>query len=189
MTSRTAIAIGCSAGGLAALQCVLPALDRRLAVPVVVCCHTGSADVSLLVELLARVSALPVVEAAERAPADPGVVHVAPSGYHLLVEPNAHFALSVDARVTYARPSIDVLFETAADTWQSGLVAVLMTGANSDGAMGLRAVRAAGGYAVIQEPATAVSDVMPLAGLDIAGADACLPLEHIAQRLNQLCIP
>ncbi|MGA7437347.1 MAG: chemotaxis protein CheB [Luteibacter sp.] len=189
MTSRTAIALGCSAGGLAALQCVLPALDKRLVVPVVVCCHTGSADVSLLVELLARVSALPVVEATERAAADPGVIYVAPSGYHLLVEPNAHFSLSVDARVTYARPSIDVLFETAADAWQSGLVAVLMTGANSDGAHGLKAVRKAGGYAIVENPETATSDVMPRAGLDIAGADACLPLDQIAQRLNELCMP
>jgi two-component system, chemotaxis family, protein-glutamate methylesterase/glutaminase len=189
MTAHAAIAIGCSAGGLAALQHVLPSLDRRLAVPVVVCCHTGSADVSLLVELLARVSAIPVVEAAERAPADPGVVHVAPSGYHLLVEPNAHFSLSVDPRVTYARPSIDVLFETAASTWQAGLVAVLMTGANSDGAIGLKAVRDAGGYAIVQAPETAEADVMPRAGLDIAGADACLALDQIAQHLNQLCMP
>ncbi|UPG89125.1 chemotaxis protein CheB [Luteibacter aegosomaticola] len=189
MSARTAIALGCSAGGLAALQRLLPALDHRLSVPIVLCCHTGSADVSLLVELLARVSSLPVVEAAERAPADPGVIHVAPSGYHLLVEPNAHFSLSVDARVTYARPSIDVLFETAADAWQDGLVAVLMTGANSDGAHGLKAVRQAGGYAIVQDPDSAESDVMPRAGLEIAGADARLPLDQIAQRLNELCIP
>ncbi|QDE40651.1 chemotaxis protein CheB [Luteibacter pinisoli] len=189
MSPRTAIAMGCSAGGLAALLRILPALDRQLAVPVVVCCHTGSSDVSLLVELLARVSALPVVEAAERAPADPGVVHVAPSGYHLLVEANAHFSLSVDARVTYARPSIDVLFESAADAWRDGLVAVLMTGANSDGAEGLKAVRHAGGFAIVQDPATADSDVMPRAGLAIAGADACLSLDQIALRLNELCRP
>jgi len=189
MSTRAAIAIGCSAGGLAALQQMLPALDPRLCVPVVICCHTGSADVSMLVEILARTSALPVVEAAERAPADPGVVHVAPSGYHLLVEPNLHFSLSVDARVTYARPSIDVLFETAADAWQAGLVAVLLTGANSDGADGLKTVRNAGGYAIVQDPDTAQSDVMPRAGLAIAGADACLPLEQIAARLNELCIP
>ncbi|QWT20449.1 chemotaxis protein CheB [Bacillus sp. NP157] len=188
MSRRVAIAMGCSAGGLAALQHVLPALDPRLAVPIVVCCHTGSSDVSLLVELLARHSALPVAEAAERAPADPGVVHVAPSGYHLLVEPHAHFSLSVDAKVAYARPSIDVLFETAAGAWKDGLVAVLMTGANSDGAKGLLAVRRAGGYAIVQDPANAESDVMPRAGLDIAGADACLPLDAIAQRLNELCL-
>jgi two-component system chemotaxis response regulator CheB len=189
MSYREAIVMGCSAGGLSALQRILPGLDRRLRVPIVICCHTGSADVSLLVELLGRVSALPVVEAQERAPADPGVVHVAPSGYHLLVEENFRFSLSVDARVTYARPSIDVLFDTAASAWQEKLVAVLLTGANSDGANGLAAVRQGGGYAIVQDPQSAEADVMPLAGLEVAGADACLTLDAIAAKLNELCLP
>lgn len=188
MSRREAIVMGCSAGGLSALQRLLPGLDPGLCVPIVICCHTGSADVSLLVELLARVCRLPVVEAQERAPADPGVVHVSPTGYHLLVEENFHFSLSVDAKVAYARPSIDVLFETAADAWRERLVAVLMTGANSDGANGLAAVRRAGGYAVIQDPAGAEADIMPLAGLEVAGADACLPLDAIAAKLNELCL-
>lgn len=189
MITHDAVVMGCSAGGLSALQRVLPGLDRHLTVPVVLCCHTGSADVSLLVELLARVCPLPVTEAQERAPADPGVVHVAPSGYHLLVEDNFRFSLSVDARVAYARPSIDVLFETAAEAWRERLVAVLMTGANSDGANGIAAVRRAGGYAVVQDPATAEADVMPQAALELAGADACLPLDAIAAKINQLCLP
>jgi two-component system chemotaxis response regulator CheB len=189
MTRRQAIVMGCSAGGLTALQTVLPHLDPRLGVPVVVCCHTGSADVSLLVELLARHASLPVVEASERGPVDPGVIHIAPSGYHLMVESDFHFSLSVDAKVAYARPSIDVLFETAADAWGENLVAVLMTGANSDGAQGLVAVRRAGGFAVVQDPRTAEADVMPLAGLETAGADACLELTAIAAMLNELCQP
>jgi two-component system chemotaxis response regulator CheB len=189
MTTSRAIVIGCSAGGLTALQRLLPGIDPRLGVPVVICCHTGSADVSILVDLLGRYATLPVVEASERAPVDPGVVHVAPSGYHLLVEPNFHFSLSVDAKVAYARPSIDVLFETAADAWHDGLIAVLLTGANSDGAQGLVAVRRAGGYAIVQDPLTAEADTMPLAGLEAAGADACLSLEAIAAKLNELCFP
>lgn len=189
MTARQAIVIGCSAGGLTALQRLLPGLDARLALPVVICCHTGSSDVSILVSLLARYATLPVVEASERAAVDPGVIHVAPSGYHLLVEPNLHFSLSVDAKVAYARPSIDVLFETAADAWHDGLIAVLLTGANSDGAQGLVAVRRAGGYAIVQDPLTAEADTMPLAGLEAAGADACLPLDAIAAKLNELCLP
>jgi two-component system chemotaxis response regulator CheB len=188
MKTPQAIVIGCSAGGLTALQRVLPGLDTRLGVPVVICCHTGSADVTILVDLLGRHASLPVVEANERAPADPGVIHVAPSGYHLMIEPNFHFSLSVDAKVAYARPSIDVLFETAADAWQDGLIAVLLTGANSDGAQGLVAVRRAGGYALVQDPLTAEADVMPLAGLEAAGADACLPLDAIAAKLNELCL-
>jgi len=188
MKPRQAIVIGCSAGGLTALQRVLPGIDTRLGAPVVVCCHTASADVSILVDLLGRYASLPVVEATERAPVDPGVIHIAPSGYHLMVEPNFHFSLSVDAKVAYARPSIDVLFETASDAWRDGLIAVLLTGANSDGAQGLVAVRHAGGYAIVQDPLTAESDVMPLAGLEAAGADACLPLEAIAAKLNELCL-
>lgn len=189
MSLYRAIAMGCSAGGFTALQRVLPALDRGLRVPVLVCCHTGSADVSLLVDLLGRVSSLPVTEARERALAEPGVVYVAPSGYHLLVEEDFHFSLSVDARVSFARPSIDVLFETASDAWRNKLVAVLMTGANADGANGLAAVRRAGGYAVVQDPKDAESDTMPLAGLKVAGADACAPLSSIPAIVNELCLP
>jgi two-component system chemotaxis response regulator CheB len=189
MTTRQAIVIGCSSGGLTALQRLLPGLDRRLAVPVVICCHTGSSDVSILVDLLGRHASLPVVEAGERAPIDPGVIHVAPSGYHLLIEPTLHFSLNVDEKVAYSRPSINVLFETAADAWHHGLVAVLLTGANSDGAQGLVAVRRAGGYAIVQDPLTAEADVMPLAGLEAAGADACLSLDAIAAKLNELCLP
>lgn len=181
--------MGCSAGGFAALQRVLPALDRHLRAPVLVCCHTGSPDVSLLVQLLGRGAALPVVEARERARIAPGTVHVAPSGYHLLVEEDFHFSLSVDAKVSFARPSIDVLFETASDAWRERLVAVLMSGANADGAHGLATVRRAGGYAIVQDPADAESDAMPLAGLAIAGADACVPLDAIPVLLNELCLP
>ncbi|MDF3980879.1 chemotaxis protein CheB [Luteibacter sp. PPL201] len=188
MTPCEAIVMGCSAGGLVALERVLAGLDPALRQPIVVCCHTGSPDVSLLVELLHRHSRLPVTEARERERLQPGTVHVAPSGYHLLIEASHRFAISVDPKVAYARPSIDVLFETAAAVWHERLVAVLMTGANSDGALGLKAIRDAGGYAIVQDPATAEVDVMPRAGLDIAGADACVALDAIADALNRLCL-
>ncbi|WP_243649153.1 chemotaxis protein CheB [Luteibacter rhizovicinus] len=181
--------MGCSAGGLTALQHVLAELDPDIPQPILVCCHTGSADVALLCELLARHSRLPVEEARERAPVRGGVVHVAPSGYHLLVEPTLRFALSVDDKVAYSRPSIDVMFESATDAFQGHLVAVLMTGANADGAEGLAYVRRHHGYAVVQDPASAEASAMPQAGLDIAGADACVPLNAIAGTLNRLCLP
>ncbi|MET0330405.1 MAG: chemotaxis protein CheB [Dyella sp.] len=183
-----AIAIGCSAGGLRALETLLAGLDPGLTQTLLVCCHTGSSDVDLLCELLRGHSRLPVIEAAERAPLRDGIVQVAPSGYHLLVEADRHFALSVDARVSFARPAIDVLFNTAADAYRQQLIAVVLTGANHDGADGLSNVRRRGGVAIVQLPADAEVATMPQAALDKAGADYCVPLDAIAPLLNRLCL-
>jgi two-component system chemotaxis response regulator CheB len=189
MGTPQAIVIGCSAGGLAALEALFAGLDPRLPQAMVVCCHTGSSTVDVLCELLAGHATLPVAEARERTPIAPGMIHIAPSGYHLLVEPSRYFALSVDARVNFARPSIDVLFESAAEAYRGDLLGVLLTGANSDGAEGLRLVRQHGGLAVVQDPADAEVPTMPQAALDRAGADHCLPLAAIAPLLNRLCLP
>lgn len=189
MAQPQAIVIGCSAGGLIALEKLFSALDPALAPAVVVCCHTGSSNVDMLCELLAMHSALPVAEAQERAPVTPGVIHVAPTGYHLLVETNRRFSLSVDERVSYSRPSIDVLFESAAEAYRDELVGVVLTGANSDGAAGLAAIRRLGGVAVVQDPSDAEVGAMPAAALATAGADHCLPLARIAPLLNRLCQP
>jgi two-component system chemotaxis response regulator CheB len=184
-----AIVIGCSAGGLSALEILLAGLDPRMAQTLIVCCHTASSDVALLCELLRGHSRLPVVEATERAPLRSGTVQVAPSGYHLLVEADRHFALSVDARVSFARPAIDVLFETAADAYRQHLIAVVLTGANHDGAEGLHKIRSRGGVAIVQSPADAEVATMPQAALDRAGADHCVALDAIAPLLNHLCLP
>ncbi|WP_049621902.1 chemotaxis protein CheB [Frateuria defendens] len=184
-----AIVVGCSTGGLDALRTLLGGLDPRLPQAVVVCSHTAAETAELLCGLLTHVAPLPVAEAAERQSVRGGVIHVAPSGYHLLVERDGRFALSVDPRVQHARPSIDVLFESAAETWGAALVGVILTGANADGAEGLRAVRRAGGVAVVQAPEDAQAAAMPLAALDLAGADHCLPLPAIAPLLNRLCLP
>ena len=126
----TAVVIGCSTGGLHALSTILAALRPDLAVPVIAVCHRGQDDDGmLLVELLARHSLLPVREAEERQPATPGIVHLAPSGYHLLLEADGRFMLSTDPRVRYVRPSVDVLFQSAADVHREGLLAAVLTGA------------------------------------------------------------
>lgn len=182
-----AIVIGCSKGGFNALKLLLGALDPRLPQTVLVCCHTGSGT-GVLSGLLAGHSALPVVEAAERQPAGAGVVYVAPGGYHLLLEHDRHFALSVDEPVCFSRPSIDVLFGSAADVYHAALIGVVLTGGNQDGADGLVRIRANGGIAVVQAPASAEAAAMPQAALDIAGADYCLPLEQMAPLLNRLCL-
>lgn len=184
-----AVVMGCSAGGMGALRTVLSGLDRSFPRPVIVVCHTGSEDITTFCELLELTSRLPVREARERQCAIPGVVHMAPSGYHLLLEEDGCFALSVDERVSFARPSIDVLFESAASASGSGLIGVVMTGANNDGATGLKIIRQRGGVAIVQTPADAQAPSMPQAALDIAGADHCVPLDDIAPLLNRLCLP
>ncbi len=189
MPAPQAVVLGCSAGGLAALETVLAQLDPALPQALIVCCHTGSSDVGLFCELLALHSALPVAEAAERHPARGGVVHVAPSGYHLLLETDHRFSLSIDPKVCYSRPAIDVLFASAAAAYRERLVGVLMTGANHDGASGLAEIRRRGGIAVVQDPQDAEAPSMPQAALDLAGADHCLPLQQIGPLLNRLCLP
>lgn len=188
MSAPAAIAIGCSAGGVDALKAVLGGFNAKLSQTVLVCCHSSSDSMDLLCEVLARVSPLPVTEATERHLVQPGVVHLAPSGYHLLVESNLHFALSIDARVNHARPSIDVMFTSAAEAWRDALIGVVLTGGNADGAAGLQRIRQLGGIAVIQSPASAEVAAMPQAALDLAGADHCIALNEIAPLLNRLCL-
>ena len=188
MTRPEAIAIGCSSGGFNALRVLLGSLDPGLSQTVLVCSHTGS-SVDTLCGLLARHCALPVIEAQERWPARSGTVQLAPGGYHLLLEGDRHFALSVDRQVGFSRPSIDVMFGSVAEVYRAGAIGVILTGASRDGADGLAQIRARGGIAVVQTPASAEAAAMPQAALDTAGADHCLPLELIAPLLNRLCLP
>ncbi|GLQ97237.1 chemotaxis protein CheB [Dyella mobilis] len=189
MNRPQAIAIGCSAGGVDALKVLVGGLDARLEQVVLACCHSSSDTVDLLCEILGRVSLLPVIEALERHPAQRGTVHLAPSGYHLLVEEDEHFALSVDPRVNYARPSIDVMFRTAAEVWHENLIGVVLTGGNADGASGLQRIRELGGTAIVQSPSSAEMPTMPQAALNVAGADYCVDLSDIAPLINRLCLP
>ncbi|AMJ58854.1 hypothetical protein AXG53_17420 [Stenotrophomonas sp. KCTC 12332] len=182
-----AIVVGCSAGGLAALHQLLGGLSGPLPVPMVLVCHSGSEDMRVFCELLASRSGLAVSEAEERQQPEPHHIYVAPSGYHLLLERTGRFALSVDPRVAFSRPSIDVLFESAAEVWGEHLIAVLLTGANSDGAEGCARVRRGGGTVIVQDPHTAQVPVMPRAALQLGGADHCLPLPDISLLLEALC--
>jgi two-component system chemotaxis response regulator CheB len=188
MSTPQAIAIGCSAGGVDALKAVIGSFDANLQQAVIVCCHTGSDTVELLCEVLQRVSRLPVVEAVERHPVQSGTVYLAPSGYHLLVEADRHFALSIDPRVHYARPSIDVMFYSAAEVWHEQLIGVVLTGGNADGASGLQRIRELGGTAIVQSPSSAEMPAMPQAALEIAGADHCVDLSDIAPLIHRLCL-
>lgn len=181
------IAVGTSWGGLRALGIVLGALPPDLAAAVAVVQHRGAGPrSSALADLLARRTRLPVREVEDKDPISPGAIHLAPPDYHLLVEPEG-FALSLEERVQYSRPSIDVLFESAADTRGERLVAVVLTGANTDGAAGLVRVRERGGLTVVQSPASAERPEMPAAAIATGAADEVLSLELIGPYLADVC--
>jgi two-component system, chemotaxis family, protein-glutamate methylesterase/glutaminase len=178
------VAVGVSAGGLHALQTLVAGLPPDFSLPVAIVQHRAR-ESHLLCELLQQMTPLRVVEVNDKEAVDGGAVYIAPPDYHLLVE-DGHFSLSVDEPVRYSRPSIDVMFESAADAYGMDAIGVVLTGANADGAAGLRRIADAGGYAVVQDPATAEVRVMPRNALS-AVPDACvLPLEEIAAHLASI---
>lgn len=172
------VVIGGSAGGLGALEAILAGLPADFALPVVVVSHRAPEAPELLAGLLARHTPLEVCEANDKAELRPGCVLVAPSGYHVLVEPG-HLSLSTEAEVRFSRPSIDVAFESAAQAFGREAVGVVLSGANDDGARGLAAIRRAGGTAIVQDPATAEHAAMPAAAVDTARPQWVLAVEDI----------
>jgi two-component system chemotaxis response regulator CheB len=187
--STEAVVIGCSAGGVEALQIVLRALPDDFALAVAIVLHIPAGNGSLLVQVLQPYCSRPLREAEDKEVIEAGTVYVAPPGYHLLVEPARSFALSVDEPVHFARPAIDLLFESAALAYGPALLGVLMTGANQDGARGLATIRSRGGRAWVQDPSSAVASTMPCSAIEIAGADRIMPLAQIAQALAELGRP
>ena len=181
-----AVVIGASAGGVEAVGTLLSALPPDFGPVVIVVIHIPSTNDSLLVAVLATQCALSVREAADKDPIGGGTVYVAPPAYHLLVEPDRSFALSVDAPVNYSRPSIDVLFESAAYAYRERLLGIVLTGANSDGADGLARIRSFGGRAWVQEPDTAVASMMPSSAIERAGADLILSVQDMAAELGAI---
>ena len=182
-TAHDAVVIGASAGGVEALLHLCGGLPATFALPLLVVLHLPPRGPSRLTSLLARHCALPVRDALDKQPLERGVT-LAPADYHLLVEPDRHLALSLDAPVLHSRPAIDPLFESAAAAFGPRLLAVLLTGASEDGSAGVAAVRQAGGTAWIQCPRDARAATMPAAALARAGADAVLTLDAILARLT-----
>lgn len=181
-----AVAIGASAGGVQALLALLPALPADFPWPIFIVLHVPADRGNVLAPLFEAKCRLEVKEAEDKETARPGVVYFAPSDYHLLIEGNGDLALSSDEAVNYSRPSIDVLFESAADAYGAGLIGVILTGANDDGAKGLKAVADAGGIALVEEPADAYAQAMPQAARRACDTALVLPLERIAEHLKGL---
>jgi two-component system chemotaxis response regulator CheB len=180
------IAVGTSIGGLKALQTLLSALPDDFSVPVVIVQHRGKDSDTGLCEFLGRHSRLPISEPEDKENILPGHAYLAPRDYHLLVE-NGSFALSTDPAVGFARPSIDVLFESMADQYQERSIGIVLTGANRDGARGLAAIKSAGGLALVEDPESAACPEMPEAAIANTEVDHVVALVELGPLLGDLC--
>lgn len=181
-----AIVVGASAGGIEALMTLLPALPARLAMPIFIVLHLPRDRPSMLAEIFAPKCSLSVCEAQDKEPVRPGTVYFAPPDYHLLIDEGPTLALSSDELVNFSRPSIDVLFESAAEMYGSRLLGIILTGANEDGAAGLAAVGEAGGIAFVQQPQSAQVKSMVLSALSRNPASHVLELEDISAVLRAM---
>jgi two-component system chemotaxis response regulator CheB len=181
------IAIGTSWGGLDAVSRLLDAMHADVHQPIIVAQHRGiDAEAGMLAHLLQGHTRRLVSDPDDKTPLEADHVYLGPPDYHLLVE-DGHLALSTDAPVRFARPSIDVLFESVADAYGPRAVGVVLTGANNDGAAGLARIKDLGGVAIVQDPATSERRTMPDAAIAATDADAILPLDEIAPFLYGLC--
>ena len=178
-----AIVIGSSAGGLNALRTILTMLGPDFKIPIIIVQHTSPSSDNYITTYLDELCNLTVKEADEKEVIVNGHVYFAPPNFHLLVEENKTFSLSIDERVNFARPSIDVLFDTATYSFKDQLIGIILTGANHDGALGMKKIKQAGGLCIVQDPNTAEVDSMPLSAIHTAKVDHILSLTEIANLL------
>ncbi|HYC62651.1 MAG TPA: chemotaxis protein CheB [Thermoanaerobaculia bacterium] len=180
------IVIGCSMGGMNALQIIFGVLPKDFPVPIAVVQHRYKTSNEGLPAFFRRHTKMDVIDTTDKEWIKPGTVYLAPANYHLLVE-RGELSLSVDEAVAYSRPSIDVLFESAAIAYGPSVVGVVLTGANADGARGAAMIKNRGGFVIAQDPATAESPAMPQAAIEATRVDRILPLERIGPFLVELC--
>jgi len=181
-----AIVMGASAGGLHALQAILSQLPTNFQLPIMIVQHRPPVADDFLLLALANSCSLQIKEADQHDSVQSGEVYLAPANYHLLVERDRTLSLSIDAKVCLSRPSIDVLFDTAADTYQGNLIGIILTGANHDGTAGLKKIKARGGLTIAQDPTTAEVGIMPRSAIRANAVDKVLTLADIAAFLNHI---
>jgi two-component system chemotaxis response regulator CheB len=179
------VAIGTSWGGLSALSKLLGGLPADYRLPVVVVQHRGKDSDRLLPQLLQDATDLRVCEVDDKDPVMPGTVHVAPANYHLLFD-DGYLSLTIEEPVRFSRPSIDVMFSSAADAYGQKAIGVVLTGANEDGSRGLADIARHGGKALVQDPKTAEIPIMPIAAINAVPSAEVLPLDNLARRLVEL---
>lgn len=177
--------IGASAGAIDALGHLLPALPATTSLAIMAVVHIPQDRNSLLTSIFQSKCALQVIEPNDKQTIEPAHLYFAPPGYHMLVECHRVLSLSTDPPVNYSRPSIDVLFESAADAFGSEAMGLVLTGANRDGAEGLRSICNYGGMAIVQLPSDAESSMMPQAALDLCPEAYSLSITQLAELFQQ----
>lgn len=186
MSIYKAIVIGVSAGGLKALSELFSELPGNFSLPIMVTQHLHPEDDGSLSEILGSNSCLKIIEATDKMPISPGTVYLAPSNYHLLIERNQVLALSKDPKINYSRPSIDVMFESAAYTYGASLIGIILTGANNDGAAGISLIKDFGGLTIAQDPATTEFPAMPGFAIATGKVDKICSIKEISKYLKSL---
>jgi two-component system chemotaxis response regulator CheB len=181
-----AIVIGVSSGGLNAMKVMFSLLPKEFNTPIIIVQHIGVRSDNFWIQLLNDKSNLYIKEADEKEKIENGKVYIAPPNYHLLIEKDKTFSLTIDERVNYSRPSIDVLFESAAEAYKNKLIGVVLTGSNNDGTNGIKRIHEWGGLTIIQNPESAESSYMPKSAIAAIKPDYILSLEDIAELLIKL---
>ena len=181
-----AIVIGVSSGGMIALKFIFSTLPADFSIPIIVVQHMSARSDNEWIKLLNNKSNLIIKEADEKEKIETGNVYFTPANYHLLIEKDRTFSLTIDEPVNFARPSIDVLFETAAEAYKSRLIGIVLTGSNNDGAKGIKRIKEYGGLAIIQDPETAESSTMPASAIAVIQPDYILSLEKIIELLIKI---
>lgn len=181
-----AIVAGVSSGGMKALKGLFSLLPEDFRIPIIIVQHVSPYSDNHWIELLNAKSKLTIKEADEKEKIKEGNIYIAPANYHLLIERNKSFSLTIDERVNYARPSIDVLFESASDAYGDKLIGIILTGSSNDGAKGIKYIKENGGMAIAQDPETADSPHMPKSAIEATKPDYVLPLENIVELLIKI---
>ncbi len=181
-----AIVIGSSAGGIETLGTILSQLPSDLPLAIIIVQHLNPKSTGYLPKYLDKLSPLRVKEADEKEDILAGFVYIAPANYHLLVEDDESLSLTIDQKVNFSRPSIDLLFESASDVYQDELIGIILTGANKDGSLGLKKIKDRAGLTIVEDPDTAIVNTMPKAAISTADVDYILKAEEIAEKIKEL---
>jgi len=181
-----AIVIGISSGGMNALKYLFSTLPADYRMPIIIVQHVSARSDNEWIKFLNQKNNFTVKEADEKEKIEPGRVYIAPANYHLLIEKDKTFSLTIDERVNFARPSIDVLFESAAEAYKDKLIGIVLTGSNNDGTNGIKRIKELGGLAIVQDPETAESSIMLTSAIAAIQPDYILSLEKIVQLLIKI---